>query len=87
MTQRWDLKGYARQALSGKYASVILALIIVEGISLLCGSIAGDLFPGDSALDLVLGNAFSFIVTLLVNVVTAGMGYMYLNIINIIRIV
>lgn len=80
MTQRRDLKRYARGALSGKYSSVILALIIVEALSFFSGSIAGELFPGSTTVDMVLGNVFTFIVTLLVNVVTAGMGYMYLNI-------
>ncbi|MDY4694221.1 MAG: DUF975 family protein [Blautia sp.] len=79
MTPRRDLKTYARQALSGKYGTVVLALILLGGLSMVSDFLSGTLFPSDSALSIVLGNVFAFILSLLVNVAMAGMSYMYLN--------
>ena len=42
--------------------------------------ISSALFPGEETIDIVLSYAFTFILTLLINVVAAGMNYMYLNI-------
>ena len=42
--------------------------------------LSSALFPGEKTLDLVLGYAFTFILTLLINVISAGLNYMYLNI-------
>ena len=42
--------------------------------------LSSALFPGEETLDLVLGYAFTFILTLLINVISAGLNYMYLNI-------
>ena len=80
MTPRRELKRYAKQAMSGKYGTVILAFVVVQALSLISGMVSSSLFPGTETLDIVLGYAFSFILTLLINVVSAGLNYMYLNI-------
>lgn len=80
MTPRRELKRYAKQAMSGKYGTVILAFVVVQALSLISGMISSSLFPGTETFDIVLGYAFSFILTLLINVISAGLNYMYLNI-------
>lgn len=80
MTQRSELKARARERMSGKYGTLILAFVIVQGLLLVSILVSGELFPGDSVLDIVLANVFSFILSLIVNVMSAGMIYMYLNI-------
>ena len=80
MTQRSELKARARERMSGKYGTLILAFVIVQGLLLVSSLVSGELFPGDSVLDIVLANVFAFILSLIVNVMSAGMIYMYLNI-------
>lgn len=80
MTPRRELKRYAKQAMSGKYGTVILAFVVVQALSLISGMISSSLFPGTETIDIVMGYAFSFILTLLINVISAGLNYMYLNI-------
>ena len=80
MTQRRELKKYAKQAMSGKYGTLILAFVVVQALALISSVLSSALFPGEETLDLVLGYAFTFILTLLINVISAGLNYMYLNI-------
>lgn len=80
MTQRRELKKYAKQAMSGKYGTLILAFVVVQALALISSMLSSALFPGEETLDLVLGYAFTFILTLLINVISAGLNYMYLNI-------
>ena len=81
MTSRRELKNYAKQAMSGKYGILILAFVAVQALALISSMISSALFPGDgNNLILCWRYAFTFILTLLVNVVAAGMNYMYLNI-------
>ena len=80
MTPRRELKKYAKQAMSGKYGTIILAFVAVQALSLISGMVSSSLFPGTETLDIVMGYAFSFILTLLLNVISAGLNYMYLNI-------
>ena len=80
MTPRRELKKYAKQAMSGKYGTIILAFVAVQALSLISGMVSSSLFPGTETLDIVMGYAFSFILTLLINVISAGLNYMYLNI-------
>ena len=80
MTQRRELKRYAKQAMSGKYGTLILAFVVVQALALISSMLSSALFPGEETLDLVLGYAFTFILTLLINVISAGLNYMYLNI-------
>ena len=80
MTSRRELKNYAKQAMSGKYGILILAFVAVQALDLISSMISSALFPGEETIDIVLSYAFTFILTLLINVVAAGMNYMYLNI-------
>ena len=80
MTPRRELKQYAKQAMSGKYGTLILAFIAVQALAIISSMVSTSLFPGTETIDIVLGYAFSFILTLLINVISAGMNYMYLNI-------
>lgn len=80
MTQRRELKRYAKQAMSGKYGTLILAFVVVQALALSSSMLSSALFSGEETLDLVLGYAFTFILTLLINVISAGLNYMYLNI-------
>ena len=80
MTSRRELKNYAKQAMSGKYGILILAFVAVQALALISSMISSALFPGEKTIDIVLSYAFTFILTLLINVVAAGMNYMYLNI-------
>ena len=80
MTSRRELKNYAKQAMSGKYGILILAFVAVQALALISSMISTALFPGEETIDIVLSYAFTFIMTLLINVVAAGMNYMYLNI-------
>ena len=66
--------------MSGKYGTIILGFVAVQALALISSMLSSSLFPGTETLDIVLGYACSFILTLLVNVVAAGMNYMYLNI-------
>ena len=80
MTSRRELKNYAKQAMSGKYGILILAFVAVQALALISSMISSALFPGEETIDIVLSYAFTYILTLLINVVAAGMNYMYLNI-------
>ena len=66
MTQRRELKKYAKQAMSGKYGTLILAFVVVQALALSSSMLSSALFPGEETLDLVLGYAFTFILTLLI---------------------
>ena len=70
MTQRRELKKYAKQAMSGKYGTLILAFVVVQALALISSVLSSALFPGEETLDLVLGYAFTFILTLLINVIS-----------------
>lgn len=80
MTPRRELKRYAKEAMSGKYGTIILGFVAVQALALIGSMVSSMLFPGSETIDVVLGYAFTFILTLLVNVVSAGLNYMYLNI-------
>ena len=73
MTSRRELKNYAKQAMSGKYGILILAFVAVQALALISSMISSALFPGEETIDIVLSYAFTFILTLLINVVAAGM--------------
>ena len=63
MTQRRELKRYAKQAMSGKYGTLILAFVVVQALALISSMLSSALFPGEETLDLVVGYAFTFILT------------------------
>lgn len=75
-----EIKRQAKTALQGHYGTVILGLLAVYGLNLLGTVLSTNLFSGTSALDLALSEIFMLIVSLIVGIVSAGMGYMMLNI-------
>lgn len=75
-----QLKFMAKNALRGNYTLPILANILVNALSTGIGSMTAVLFPTTSVLSSVLSQIFSFIVTVIFSLFTAGLLYMYLNI-------
>ena len=80
MTPTKELKKRAREALAEKMGTVILAFVVLIILSFGSGWISNTLFPENSKLHIALGYVFSFIISILINVISAGMLYMYLNI-------
>ena len=80
MTPTKELKKRAREALAEKMGTVILAFVVLIILSFGSGWISNTLFPENSKLNIALGYVFSFIISILVNVISAGLLYMYLNI-------
>lgn len=80
MTPTKELKKRAREALAEKMGTVILAFVVLIILSFGSGWISSALFPENSKLNIALGYVFSFIISILINVISAGMLYMYLNI-------
>lgn len=67
-------------ALQGHLGTVILGLLAVYGLNMLGTILSTTLFSGTSVLDLVLSEVFLLVVSLIVGIITAGFGYMLLNI-------
>lgn len=67
-------------ALQGHLGTVILGLLAVYGLNMLGTILSTTLFSGTSVLDLVLSEVFLLVVSLIVGIISAGFGYMLLNI-------
>ena len=78
--QRKYWKTYAKAHLKGKWGLAIAGMLAVQGVNLLGNILAVMLFPGDSAITLVLSEIFSFIVSLIGLIFSTGYCYMQLNI-------
>ena len=72
-------KACAKQFLSGKWGIAILAMMAVPALNTIGTMAAIKLFPGDSFLAWLLGEAFLFIVSLLSMVISTGYNFMLLN--------
>ncbi len=72
-------KACAKQFLSGKWGIVILAMMAAPALNTIGTMAAIKLFPGDSFLAWLLGEAFLFIVSLLSMVISTGYNFMLLN--------
>lgn len=72
-------KACARQFLSGKWGIAILAMMAAPALNTIGTMAAIKLFPGDSFLAWLLGEAFLFIVSLLSMVISTGYNFMLLN--------
>ena len=72
-------KACAKQFLSGKWGIAILALMAAPALNTIGTMAAIKLFPGDSFLAWLLGEAFLFIVSLLSMVISTGYNFMLLN--------
>ena len=75
-----EIKQQAKMALQGHLGTVILGLLAVYGLNMLGTILSTTLFSGTSVLDLVLSEVFLLVVSLIVGIITAGFGYMLLNI-------
>ncbi len=76
--RKW--KKHAREAMQGKARIIILTALFINLMNLAAGNLTAMLFPGDGAFQLLLGELFSFAITVLICVFTAGMQRMFLNI-------
>ena len=72
-------KAGAKQFLSGKWGIAILAMMAAPALNTIGTMAAIKLFPGDSFLAWLLGEAFLFIVSLLSMVISTGYNFMLLN--------
>ena len=72
-------KACAKQFLSGKWGIAILAMMAAPALNTIGTMAAIKLFPGDSFLAWLLGEAFLFIVSLLSIVISTGYNFMLLN--------
>ncbi len=75
-----EIKRQAKIALQGHYGTVILGLLAVYGLNMLGTVLSTNLFSGTSTLDLILSEVFLLVVSLIVGIISAGLGYMLLNI-------
>ena len=75
-----EIKLQAKKSLQGHVGTVILGLLAVYGLNTLGTILSTNLFSGTSALDLVLSEIFMLVVSLIVGIISAGLGYMLLNI-------
>ena len=72
-------KACAKQFLSGKWGIAILAMMAAPALNTIGTMAAIKLFPGDSFLAWLLGEAFLFIVSLLSMEISTGYNFMLLN--------
>lgn len=77
---RKSWKFSAKGALSGRWGTLIIAQVIVSAINLVAGNLTTMLFPGYDGMSLILSQVFSFLVSLVMCIFTAGLYYMYLNV-------
>ncbi len=75
-----QLKYMAKNVLRGNYTFPILANILVSALGGATGSLTAALFPSTTVMSSVLSHLFSFIVTVIFSLFSAGLVYMYLNI-------
>ena len=75
-----EIKLQAKKALQGHVGTVLLGLLAVYGLNMLGTILSTNLFSGTSPLDLVLSEVFMLVVSLIVGIISAGFGYMLLNI-------
>lgn len=73
------LKSYANKALDGRHKTAIFGMLAVMGVTFLGSTLTTALFRNSAPLTLITGNVFSFIIAQIMNVFSAGLSYMYLN--------
>ena len=80
---RKNLKGckkLARETLTGNFTVPVIGSIAVAALSVLSSYISTALFPGDSLYAILGGEVFSFILSLVICIFSAGLYRIYLNI-------
>ena len=76
-----ELKGEARDALLGKYGTVIGACIIVASIEYIISSIVSQIIGGNALFLFIVSEIVAIILELLFGILQSGIAYMYLNVI------
>lgn len=74
-----ELKGLARQAMSGNTGWLILAMVSYSLLGFAGSMITDMFFPGSDVPSLILSQAFYFLLTLVFGVFCAGVRLLYLN--------
>ena len=75
-----EIKLQAKKALQGHIGTVVLGILAVYGLNMLGTVLSTNLFSGTSVLDWILSEVFMLVVSLIVGIISAGLGYMLLNI-------
>ncbi len=75
-----QLKSMARESLQGNYGTIISALLLYMLINFLINFVSNLLFRNGSTLTAVVSFLFSFVISLIMCIFSAGLDYMYLNI-------
>lgn len=76
--RRW--KAYAKIALRGNFGIMILGMFLTKMATMLANSLTEYFFSGTGVFTLVLSEIFSFVVSLILSILTAGYCYMTLKI-------
>lgn len=75
-----ELKYMAKAAMRGKTGWLILVMLTEVLLNFAVGTLTDTFFGGSSMLDLIIGQVFSFILSLVFCVVSAGASYIYVNV-------
>lgn len=75
-----QIKAMARESLHGKYGIVIAALLFFGMINIFINFLTTVLFQDRGIFSLIVSYIFSFILSLIMCIFTAGLDYIYLNI-------
>ncbi|MDO5134865.1 MAG: DUF975 family protein [Eubacteriales bacterium] len=75
-----ELKRQAKRNLKGRYGTVILGILAVSAFHGAGSMLTSVLFPGEGTMNLVTGQLFQFILSLVGGILSAGCSYMLLNI-------
>lgn len=80
MRQIRDLKTFAKRAMRGNTGLLILAMAAYTVLGIAGSKLTDRFFPGTSLWDMILSEAFLFILTLIFGIFYAGVRYLYLNV-------
>jgi uncharacterized membrane protein len=69
----------AKHALKGNYGVAILGMFLANLAGLAASMITEFFFPGDGVFTIILAEIFSFVISLVANIVVAGYSYMTLR--------
>lgn len=80
MKKRRGWKKDAKLALQGNYSVLILGLFVILLVNLVANTMTDFFFGGKGIFTLILAEVFSFIVSLVINIFSAGYDYMNLRV-------
>ncbi len=73
-------KRFARESLTGNFTVPVVGSIAVAAMSVISSYISTALFPGNSLYAIIGGEVFSFVLSLVICIFSAGLYRIYLNI-------